>query len=159
MLRPTFPSASTTRNCLCAMRRPWECRCEALPLTGPHPRTSGRRRTSVLQTAEFCRLRAERQILEGRRLMMRVFVAGGTGVVGRRLVPQLVARGNQVTGTTTSRGKLNPLAQLGAEGMVMDGLNATSVRDTVSAARPEAVVHLMTAISRSHAGKPDMKHM
>ena len=37
---------------------------------------------------------------------MRVFVAGGTGVVGRRLVPQLVARGHQVTATTTSAGKL-----------------------------------------------------
>ena len=37
---------------------------------------------------------------------MRVFVAGGTGVIGRQLVPQLVARGHQVTATTTSAGKL-----------------------------------------------------
>ena len=35
-------------------------------------------------------------------MVMRVFVAGGTGVIGRRLVPQLVARGHQVTATTTS---------------------------------------------------------
>jgi nucleoside-diphosphate-sugar epimerase len=35
-------------------------------------------------------------------MVMRVFVAGGTGVMGRRLVPQLVARGHQVTATTTS---------------------------------------------------------
>jgi nucleoside-diphosphate-sugar epimerase len=47
---------------------------------------------------------------------MRVFVAGGTGVVGRRLVPQLVARGHQVTATTTSPAKLGLLAQLGAVG-------------------------------------------
>jgi nucleoside-diphosphate-sugar epimerase len=49
---------------------------------------------------------------------VRVFVAGGTGVVGRRLVPQLVAQGHQVTATTTSPGKLKMLAQLGAEGVV-----------------------------------------
>ena len=55
---------------------------------------------------------------------MRVFVAGGTGVVGRRLVPQLVARGHQVTATTTSPGKLGLLEQLGADAVVMDGLDA-----------------------------------
>ncbi len=41
-------------------------------------------------------------------MVMRVFVAGGTGVIGRRLVPQLVTRGHQVTATTTSAGKLGP---------------------------------------------------
>src|SRR5258707_11400925 len=51
---------------------------------------------------------------------MRVFVAGGTGVMGRRLVPQLVARGHQVTATTTSPAKLGLLAQLGAVGVVME---------------------------------------
>jgi nucleoside-diphosphate-sugar epimerase len=35
-------------------------------------------------------------------LVVRVFVAGGSGVLGRRLVPQLVARGHQVTATATS---------------------------------------------------------
>ncbi len=46
---------------------------------------------------------------------MRVFVAGGTGVLGRRLVPQLVARGHQVTATTTSAAKLGLLEQLRTE--------------------------------------------
>ena len=46
---------------------------------------------------------------------MRVFVAGGTGVLGQRLVPQLVARGHQVTATTTSRDKLSRLEQQGAD--------------------------------------------
>jgi uncharacterized protein YbjT (DUF2867 family) len=45
---------------------------------------------------------------------MRVFVAGGSGVLGRQLVPQLVARGHQVTATTTSAAKLGLLARLGA---------------------------------------------
>ena len=89
---------------------------------------------------------------------MRVFVAGGTGVIGRRLVPQLVARGHQVTATATSPGKLGLLERLGADGVVMDGLDAMSVGEVVAAARPEAIVHQMTALSAAHAGKPDLKH-
>jgi len=92
-------------------------------------------------------------------MVMRVFVAGGTGVLGWRLVPQLTARGHQVTATTTSSAKLDLLAQLGADGVVMDGLNAMSVNEAVAAARPDAIVHQMTAISVPHAGKPDMKHI
>ena len=90
---------------------------------------------------------------------MRVFVAGGTGVIGRRLVPQLVSRGHQVTATTTSQSKVRLLEQLGAKGVVMDGLDAISVAQAVAAARPDVVVHQMTAISAAHAGKPDLKHM
>jgi nucleoside-diphosphate-sugar epimerase len=90
--------------------------------------------------------------------VVRVFVAGGAGVVGRRLVPQLVARGHQVTASTTSAAKLDLLAQLGAEGVVMDGLDAVSVDEAVAKARPDTIVHQMTAISMAHAGKPDIKH-
>ena len=89
---------------------------------------------------------------------MRVFVAGGTGAVGRRLVPQLVARGHQVTATTTSAAKLGLLERLGADGIVMDGLDAASVGEAVAAARPDAIVHQMTALSAAHAGKPDFRH-
>lgn len=92
-------------------------------------------------------------------MVMRVFVAGGSGVLGRRLVPQLVARGHQVTASTTSEHKLGMLTQLGAEAVVMDGLDAVSVQQVVAAAQPDAIVHQMTAISVTHAGKPDMKHM
>ncbi|POX55148.1 dehydrogenase [Streptomyces sp. Ru71] len=89
---------------------------------------------------------------------MRVFVAGGSGVLGRRLVPQLLARGHQVTATTTSADKLDRLARLGAEAVVMNGLDAASVGEAVARARPEVIVHQMTAISPAHAGKPDIKH-
>lgn len=88
-------------------------------------------------------------------MVMRVFVAGGTGVIGRRLVPLLVGRGHTVTATTTGPGKVGLLEELGAEAVVMDGLDAVSVGEAVAAARPDAIVHQMTAI----AGKPDMKHM
>ncbi|GII57937.1 dTDP-glucose 4,6-dehydratase [Planotetraspora thailandica] len=91
-------------------------------------------------------------------MTVRVFVAGGTGVLGRRLVPQLVGRGHQVTATTTSAAKLGLLEQLGAEAVVMDGLDATSVGEAVAKARPDVIVHQMTAISMAHAGKPDLKH-
>ncbi|TNC42442.1 NAD-dependent epimerase/dehydratase family protein [Mumia zhuanghuii] len=86
---------------------------------------------------------------------MRVFVAGGTGVIGRHLVPQLVARGHRVTATTTNPDKLWLLKELGADAVVMDGLDAASVDDAVAGAHADAVVHQMTAI----AGKPDIKHM
>ncbi|HEY7487284.1 MAG TPA: NAD(P)-dependent oxidoreductase [Streptosporangiaceae bacterium] len=86
---------------------------------------------------------------------MRVFVAGGTGVVGRRLVPQLLARGHEVTATTTSAGKLGLVEQMGAEAVVMDGLDAMSVGEAVAKARPDAIVHEMTGLG---TGKPDMKH-
>jgi nucleoside-diphosphate-sugar epimerase len=92
-------------------------------------------------------------------MVMRVFVAGGTGVMGRRLVPELVARGHQVTATTTSAARLSKAAELGATGVVMDGLDAASVGEAVAAAQPDAIVHQMTAISMAHAGKPDLKHM
>jgi nucleoside-diphosphate-sugar epimerase len=88
---------------------------------------------------------------------MQVFVAGGTGVIGRRLVPQLVARGHQVIATTTSAGKLGLVEQLGAEGVVMDGLDAVSVGEAVAAARPDAIVNQMTALSEAHAGKPNLR--
>jgi nucleoside-diphosphate-sugar epimerase len=88
---------------------------------------------------------------------MRVFVAGGTGVIGRRLVPRLVARGHQVTATTTSAGKLGLLEQLGAEGTVMDGLDAAAVSEAVAAAGPDAIVNEMTGLSEAHAGKPNLR--
>jgi nucleoside-diphosphate-sugar epimerase len=86
---------------------------------------------------------------------MRVFVAGGSGVLGRRLVPQLVARGHQVTATTTSAAGLGTLRELGAHGVVMDGLDGAAVGEAVAAARPEAIINQMTALSVTHSGRPN----
>ncbi len=60
-----------------------------------------------------------------------------------------------MTATTTSPAKLDMLAQSGAEAVVMDGLDAVSVGEAVAGARPDVIVHQMTAI----AGAPDLKHM
>ena len=85
---------------------------------------------------------------------MRVFLAGATGAVGKRLVPQLIAHGHQVTATTRSSDKVAALRALGAEAVVVDGLDALAVGEAVGRAEPEAIIHQMTSL----AGTPDMKH-
>lgn len=89
---------------------------------------------------------------------MKVFVAGGSGVLGTRLVPQLVDRGHDVVATTSSPNRLIVLESLGARAVVMDGLDAGSVRRAVAEAAPDVIVNEMTAISPAHAGKVDIKH-
>jgi len=85
---------------------------------------------------------------------MRILVAGATGAVGRRLVPELVARGHQVTATTRSAGKLELLRSMGAEPVVVDGLDAAAVGEAVARAEPDAIIHQMTAL----AGVADLRH-
>ncbi len=85
---------------------------------------------------------------------MRVLVAGASGAVGRRLVPMLVASGHQVIGTTTSEHGTEAIRSMGAEPVVMDGLDAASVGEAVAIARPDAIIHQMTALS----GTPDFRH-
>ena len=85
---------------------------------------------------------------------MRVLVAGATGAIGRRLVPQLVERGHEVIGTSRSRENADGLRTLGAEPIVLDLLDPGAVRNAVAAARPDAIVHQATAL----AGLTDMKH-
>ncbi|MBO0846414.1 MAG: NAD(P)-dependent oxidoreductase [Nocardioides sp.] len=85
---------------------------------------------------------------------MHVYIAGGTGVVGRRLIPRLVERGHRVTATTRDLAKAAGLERLGAHPVVVDGLDSVAVGESVAKAQPEAVVHQMTALS----GKADPKH-
>src|SRR3954466_1419361 len=76
---------------------------------------------------------------------LRIFLAGASGTLGRRLVPQLVARGHHVIGTTRSRA--DELRALGAEPVLVDPLDAAALRDAVVAARPDLVVHQLSALS------------
>ncbi len=85
---------------------------------------------------------------------MRVFVAGGTGVIGQSLIPMLTAAGHQVTATTRSPGKTGELRQLGAEPVVVDGLDRDATVQAVAAARPDVIMHQMTGL----AGESDLKH-
>jgi nucleoside-diphosphate-sugar epimerase len=77
---------------------------------------------------------------------VRVFVAGATGVIGRRLVPMLVADGHQVTGMVRSAQRVEALQALGAEPAIADALDAAAVRRAMSEARPDAVIHELTAL-------------
>jgi nucleoside-diphosphate-sugar epimerase len=85
---------------------------------------------------------------------MRIFIAGATGAIGQRLIPQLVARGHQVTATTRSAAKSELLRQLGAAPVIMDGLDGASVGEAVARAEPDAIIHQMTAL----AGAADLRH-
>jgi 2-alkyl-3-oxoalkanoate reductase len=78
---------------------------------------------------------------------MRIFVAGATGVIGQSLVPSLVAAGHEVTGTTRSPAKAGQLKSAGATPAIVDGLDRQAVLDAVRAARPEVIVHQMTALA------------
>ena len=85
---------------------------------------------------------------------MRVFVAGAGGAVGRRLVPMLVARGHQVTGTAATEKGADRVRALGATAVVVDGLDAVGIGEAVARAEPDAIIHEMTSLS----GTPDFKH-
>ena len=78
---------------------------------------------------------------------MRIFVAGASSAIGSRLVPQLVARGHEVVGTTRSAAKTGVLRALGAEPVIVDALDPDSVADAVAKAEPEVIVHQLTALS------------
>ncbi len=84
---------------------------------------------------------------------MRVFVAGATGAIGKQLVPRLVAAGNEVVGMTRSESKQAMLFELGAEPVVADALDPDQVADAVARAKPDVIVHQLTAI-----GALDMRH-
>jgi len=78
---------------------------------------------------------------------MKVFVAGATGVLGRELVPQLVAQGHEVVGMTRSASKRDLVRSLGARPIVADALDPDAVAQAVATAEPEVIVHQLTALS------------
>jgi nucleoside-diphosphate-sugar epimerase len=75
---------------------------------------------------------------------MRIFVAGATGAVGRRLVPRLAGNGHSVVGLTRTPAKTGLLRELGAEPVVADALDETAIHAAVVAARPDVIVHQLT---------------
>jgi nucleoside-diphosphate-sugar epimerase len=83
---------------------------------------------------------------------MRIFVAGGTGVIGQQLLPRLVAEGHQVTATTRNPGRTGQLRALGAEPVILDGLDGVAVGEALARAEPEVVIHQMTALAGAGLG-------
>jgi nucleoside-diphosphate-sugar epimerase len=84
---------------------------------------------------------------------MRVFVAGATGAMGKQLVPRLLARGHRVIGMTRTASKQAALWDLGAEPVVGDALDPEQVGQAVADARPDVIVHQLTALAAA-----DMRH-
>jgi nucleoside-diphosphate-sugar epimerase len=69
--------------------------------------------------------------------------------VGRHVVPLLAAAGHEVVGATRTPKKVDAIRALGAEPVVVDVLNLDAVMTAVTQAKPEVVVHQLTAISGS----------
>src|SRR3954447_14917654 len=78
---------------------------------------------------------------------MKVFLAGASGALGRRLIPQLIEHGHSVVGTTRTDAKAGVLRDLGAEPVVLDALDRDAVVDAVVQAQPDAIIHQLTALS------------
>jgi nucleoside-diphosphate-sugar epimerase len=86
-------------------------------------------------------------------MTMRIFVAGASGAVGRRLVPRLISAGHSVVGLTRTSAKAELIRKLGAEPVVADGLDEKAMRAAVGAAQPDVIVHEMTDL-----GGIDLRH-
>jgi nucleoside-diphosphate-sugar epimerase len=86
---------------------------------------------------------------------MKVFVAGATGALGRVLVPQLVASGHEVVGMTRTPSKQDFVRGLGARPAIADALDPDAVARAVAEAKPDVMVHQLTALS----GSLDLRHI
>src|SRR4051812_33390437 len=78
---------------------------------------------------------------------MRVFLAGASGAIGARLVPQLIDRGHEVIGTFRSPSNAERVRALGAEPIALDLLDPRGVRKAVLENEPDAIVHQATALA------------
>jgi nucleoside-diphosphate-sugar epimerase len=81
---------------------------------------------------------------------MKVFVAGGTGAIGRPLIDQLLANGHAVVALTRSPEKAPALVEQGIEPAIADVFDADAVKAVVRRARPEVVIEQLTALPRTY---------
>jgi len=79
---------------------------------------------------------------------VRVFVAGATGVIGRRLVPQLLSAGHEVSAMCRTETSAAQARAAGAEAVLADALDSSAVATAVAGARPDAVVNQLTALPK-----------
>jgi nucleoside-diphosphate-sugar epimerase len=74
----------------------------------------------------------------------RIFLAGASGAIGRRLTPLLRDAGHHVVGTTRSAGKAEDLRAIGCDPVVVDVFDAPALSRAVLSARPDIVIHQLT---------------
>jgi nucleoside-diphosphate-sugar epimerase len=85
---------------------------------------------------------------------VRVFLAGASGAIGRRLVPLLAEAGHEVAGMTRSPEKVEMLRELGAEPVVVDVYDASALVEAVVAFEPDLVMHQLTDLPGAAAEIP-----
>jgi nucleoside-diphosphate-sugar epimerase len=77
---------------------------------------------------------------------MKILVAGATGVIGRRLLPQLVQAGHSVLGTTRDPARAAAITQIGARSAVVDAFDSRQLCALMRAERPDAIIDQLTSL-------------
>lgn len=84
---------------------------------------------------------------------MKVFVAGATGAIGRPLVTALVAAGHRVIGMATKATGLEVLRHHGAEGVLLNVLDAAAVAREIETIRPDAIIDELTSLPKRYTAQ------
>src|SRR5262245_24407464 len=84
---------------------------------------------------------------------MKIFIAGGTGAIGRPLVAELLAKGHELVALTRSPEKAQALAKLGIEPAIADVFDAEAIKTAVRRARPEVVIEQLTALPKTYTAE------
>ncbi|MEH2252209.1 NAD-dependent epimerase/dehydratase family protein [Nostoc sp.] len=84
---------------------------------------------------------------------MKIFVAGATGVIGRPLIVQLLAKGHDVVALTRSSENAQTLAEQGVEPAIADVFDADAVKAALVRAQPEVVIEQLTALPKTYTGE------
>ena len=77
---------------------------------------------------------------------MNVFIAGATGVIGRRLLPRLIRDGHTVTAITRAQDRVGLLRGYGAKAIVCDVFDEERLKQVLAEAEPEVVIHQLTSL-------------
>ena len=81
---------------------------------------------------------------------MKIFIAGGTGAIGRPLIAELRAKGHAVVALTRSQGKAQALVEQGIEPAIADVFDLNAIKAAVRRAQPEVVIEQLTALPKTY---------
>ena len=84
---------------------------------------------------------------------MKFFIAGGTGVIGRPLTKELLARGHSIVALIRSQDGAQALVERGIEPAVADVFDPDAVKAVLSRAQPEVVIEQLTALPKSYTAE------
>lgn len=81
---------------------------------------------------------------------MKVFVAGATGAIGRRLTKNLTLAGHTTFGMVRSQNPSASLSDSGAEPVIADALDAQSVNAAVGKVQPDVIINELTSLPKRY---------